>query len=315
MKEKEQRDLGYLKSLLHYFLMSWPVYLTIIVMAIVLWAFTLPYSTEKHGEVYNHWIEFLASLAPNMMAAFFILWLTDFISKEHLSRLFSEQQKGAETIREAFDWGLKLYPSHSNTIIPTRRKVLEDYLEPGDELRILSGNGVSWFAPTDSILELIVGDGIKTKVVLFSPELHFEKFFEECRQNYSSDVIDRLAKQLAREQNFSRYQTKGELLIQHHKTIKADLDALTHEKRKQIEVRYTGIIPLCEFFVIGEKRAHGAVPMHTKTHRNAFSIQTFRGLRSGSENVEEFIKEFEHFWKPENSISEDEYFTKYARVS
>jgi len=248
-----------------------------------------------------------------MIAAFFILWFTDFISKEHLERLFLEQRDGAETTQEAFDWGLRLYPSHSNKVIKTRRAVLEEYLEPGDEICILSGNGLSWFTHSDSILELLVGDDIKTRVVLFSPELYFEKLLSVFSPEGSEQFMNNWIRQLSHENVFSRYQTKGRALINNHLQIRDELDALSEEQRRRLTVRFTGIIPLCEFFVIAEKRAHGAVPMHTKTHRRSFAIQTFRGLKCGNDNVKEFVTEFEYFWKDGNSISEDEYFSRYAK--
>lgn len=318
MKEKEQRIWEYCKSALRYIQLSWPIYLFISILVFGSWAITMPFNwfpMEKPSGIYNHWIEFLANLAPSLAAAFVILWLTDFISKEHLERIFLEQKEGAKTIQEAFDWGLKVYPSHSHEIIRSREQVLDDYLEEKDTVRILSGRGAHWFDNSNGLLQrLLMKKDVKVEAVLFSPELYSENTLAAAE--FIDDSIRRkLIEYLSTEQKFCRYVDKGVILIDNHKKIKDELDGLSPSNRAKITVRYTGIIPLCEFFIIGDKRAHGSVPMHTKIRVEAFSIQTFRGLRSGSENVKEFINEFNHFWKPDNSISEEEYFSKYAKVS
>ncbi|HWW76245.1 MAG TPA: hypothetical protein VNZ44_12660, partial [Pyrinomonadaceae bacterium] len=241
------------RSLTNYFLISWKIYLLIFLLALISWAISLPlglFGAQGAGRFYGHWVEFLKNLSPSMFAAFVILLLTDYISKTHLERLFDEQKEGAQTTQEAFDWGLRLYPSHSNKIIKTRREVLLEYLEPGDEVLILSGNGVSWFTQADSILELLVRDKVRTRVVLFSPELYFRNLLSDYRPGHE-EFIDGLARQLACEQVFSRYQTKGRVLINNHIYIRDELNALPEKQRARITLRYTGIIPLCEFFVVG----------------------------------------------------------------
>lgn len=169
-------------------------------------------------------------------------------------------------------------------------------------VRVISSSGKNWlryddnWANRDDPLPLLAPKCVNVQVLIYSPLLHFGVLCEELQ----------VAEKVRGQRCFgwlSRHEIplsadSGLKMLETHLTFATEVIPRLRNAAFKLEVKVTGCLLPCSFFIVDDSSVYATFPMKTRQHDNAIAVGAYTDSVEFDRTkvVASFGAEFETFW-------------------